>query len=52
LPLADARGSAREAGALALGGAISRFEFGVEQHLPLVGTPFAAKTLLWMAVAL
>jgi hypothetical protein len=52
VPVADARGSARQASALALGGVISRFELGVEQHLPLVGAPFVAKTLLRVAVAL
>jgi hypothetical protein len=52
VPVADAEGKARQAGALVLGASVSRFELGFEQHLPLVGDPFVSKTLLRLAVAL
>ncbi|HEX6241119.1 MAG TPA: hypothetical protein VFZ61_09515 [Polyangiales bacterium] len=44
--VADVNGRAREAAGLGLGGRVSYFEFAVEQHLPLAGTPFESKTLL------
>jgi hypothetical protein len=46
VPVADALGSARQATALALGAQVGPVELAAEQHLPLVGSPFAAKTLL------
>ena len=46
VPVADVHGRAREALGLGLGGQVSYFEFALEQHLPLAGTPFESKTLL------
>jgi hypothetical protein len=46
VPIADVHGRAREALGLGVGGEISHFEFALEQHLPLAGTPFESKTLL------
>lgn len=46
VPIADADGQTREALGFVLGGQISRFELAAEQHLPLAGDPFQAKTIL------
>lgn len=46
VPAGDSRGSARQAAALVLGAGVGAVEFAAEQHLPLVGTPFSAKTVL------
>jgi hypothetical protein len=52
VPIADANGLAREALSFGLGGMVWRFELGIEQHLPLAGTPFEAKTVLRVAAVL
>jgi len=50
VPVATAAGSAREALGIALGASLKRAQLSAELQLPLVGTPFALKTLLSAAV--
>jgi hypothetical protein len=50
VPVATAAGSAREALGMALGASLERAQLSAELQLPLVGTPFALKTLLSAAV--
>jgi hypothetical protein len=51
VPVATAGGAAREALGIALGASLTRAQLSAELQLPLVGTPFALKTLLSAAVA-
>jgi hypothetical protein len=46
VPVADANGQAREIAALGLQGILGMWDLSLEAQLPLVGSPFVARTML------